>query len=130
MDETRRQYFSGFDDLLGVRVVEGSGERVVAEIEVTDTLLQPTGIVHGGLYATLVETTASVGASLWLGDDGMAMGLSNHTDFMRAVRSGTLRAVATPVQQGRTLQLWEVLVTDEQERPIAHGKVRLMNRSV
>ena len=130
MDQTPRQYFSGFDDLLGVRVIEGSGERVVAEIDITDALLQPTGIVHGGLYATLVETTASVGASLWLGSDAMAMGLSNHTDFLRAVSGGTLRAVAVPVQQGRTLQLWEVLITDEQDRPIAHGKVRLMNRSL
>jgi 1,4-dihydroxy-2-naphthoyl-CoA hydrolase len=130
MDETRRQYSSGLDNLLGVRVIEGSGDRVVAEIDVTEKLLQPTGIVHGGLYATLVETTASVGASLWLGDEGMAMGLSNHTDFLRAVSGGKLRAVAEPVQRGRTLQLWEVLITDEQDRPIASGKVRLMNRSL
>lgn len=130
MEQTPRQYSSGFDNLLGVQVIEASGARVVARIEVTPDLLQPTGIVHGGLYATLVETTASVGASLWLGDGAMAMGLDNHTDFLRAVSSGTLRAVAEPVQQGRTLQLWQVLVTDEQDRPIAHGKVRLMNRTL
>ena len=126
---TRRRYSSGFDDLVGLRVLSANGDGVVAELDIEAKHLQPGGIVHGGVYATLVETTASVGASLWLGDDGYAMGLANHTDFLRAVGEGTLRAEAVPVQRGRTLQLWEVLVTDEQERPIAHGKVRLMNQS-
>lgn len=126
---TRRRYSSGFDDLVGLRVLSANGDGVVAELDIEAKHLQPGGIVHGGVYATLVETAASVGASLWLGEDGYAMGLANHTDFLRAVGEGTLRAEAVPVQRGRTLQLWEVLVTDEQERPIAHGKVRLMNQS-
>ena len=125
---TEKQYFSGFDEVVGTRVLEASGERVVAEVDVAPHLHQPTGIVHGGVYATLVETTASVGASLWLGEGGMAMGLANSTDFLRAVSEGTLRVVAEPVQQGRTLQLWSVAITDEQDRPVASGRVRLMNR--
>lgn len=125
---TTRGYSSGFDDLVGLRMIEASGDRVVAELDIQPKHLQPGGIAHGGLYATMVETTASVGASLWLGDDGFAVGLANHTDFLRAVSEGTLRATATPVQRGRTLQLWEVLISDAQQRPIAAGKVRLMNR--
>ena len=120
---------SPFDRLVGTRIIEASGSRVVALVDVTSDLHQPTGIVHGGVHATLVETTASVGASLWLGDDGMAMGISNSTDFLRPVSEGTLRVEATPVQQGRTMQLWQVLITDEQERPVASGRVRLMNRT-
>ncbi|MPZ73823.1 MAG: hotdog fold thioesterase [Nitriliruptorales bacterium] len=126
---THRTYSSGFDDLVGLRMIEADGDRVVAELFIESKHLQPGGIVHGGLYATLVETTASVGASLWLGPDGVAMGIANHTDFLRVVGEGRLRAEAVPVERGRTLQLWEVLVTDVQQRPIAHGKVRLMNRS-
>ena len=126
---TPRQYSSGFDDLIGLRITSADGDRVVAEIDIEPKHLQPGGIVHGGLYATVVETTASGGASLWLGDDAFAVGLDNHTDFLRAVSGGTLHADAVPVQRGKTLQLWEVLISDEQGRPIAHGKVRLMNRA-
>lgn len=120
-------YRSPVDDALGVKVTEASGDRVVAELDVSERLHQPNGIVHGGVYATIVETTASVGATLWLDGDGVAVGVSNHTDFLRSVRDGSLRAQATPVQQGRTMQLWRVDVTDDAQRPVAAGTVRLMN---
>jgi 1,4-dihydroxy-2-naphthoyl-CoA hydrolase len=68
-----------------------------------------------------------VGASLWLADRGRTFGISNHTDFLRPVRRGRLRAEATPVSRGRTTQLWQVLVGDERGRTVAHGKVRLIN---
>lgn len=127
MTSESRSYASPFDDLLGSEVVQASGERVVATLTVTDRLHQPTGILHGGVYATLVETTASVGASLWLDGEGWAVGLTNTTDFLRSVREGTLRAEATPLQQGRTLQLWQVDITDDEGRRVAHGQVKLMN---
>jgi uncharacterized protein (TIGR00369 family) len=123
------QYFSGFDDAVGTHILEASGDRVVAELRVRPEHHQPSGIVHGGVHATLVETTASVGASLWLGEGRYAMGISNHTDFLRPVREGTLRVVAEPIQRGRTMQLWQVSITDQQQRPIAAGRVRLFNSS-
>lgn len=124
---TPQTYQSNFDDLLGLEMVQASGDRVIARLPVAPHLHQPTGIVHGGVHATLVETAASVGASLWLGDGRPAVGLSNHTDFLRSVSEGTLHVEALPVQQGRTLQLWRVEVTDDQGRPVASGRVRLMN---
>jgi 1,4-dihydroxy-2-naphthoyl-CoA hydrolase len=120
-------YRSPFDDLVGVRVVEATTERVVAEVEVREDLHQPSGILHGGVYATVAETVASVGANVWLAERAIAVGVSNHTDFLRSMRGGTLRAEATPLQRGRTLQLWNVAMTDEQGRLLAHGKVKLMN---
>ena len=121
------QYFSGFDDAVGTTITEATGDRVVASLQVDPRHHQPSGIVHGGVYATLVETTASVGASLWLGDGRFAMGIANTTDFLRPVREGTLHAVAEPLQRGRTMQLWQVAITDEQQRPVAAGRVRLFN---
>jgi 1,4-dihydroxy-2-naphthoyl-CoA hydrolase len=117
----------GFIKLLGLRIEEASGDRVVLTCPVTPDLHQPFGLVHGGVYATLAETAASVGASVWFGDQGKVVGVSNHTDFLRAVRRGELRAEATPLNRGRTTQLWQVVVTDEQGRLIAHAKVRLQN---
>lgn len=117
----------GFVKLVGLRIGEASGDRVVLTCPVTPDLHQPFGLVHGGVYATLAETAASVGASLWFGDQGKVVGVSNHTDFLRAVRRGELRAEATPLSRGRTTQLWQVQIGDEQGRLVAHSKVRLQN---
>jgi len=125
---------SPFDNHLGVRVTELSADKVVAQLEVGEHLLQPAGIVHGGVYATLVETVASMGAWMWLqasqkegGEMLVPVGVSNHTDFLRSVRSGVLRAESAPLQRGETMQLWQVDITDEKGRRVAHGRVRLMN---
>ncbi|HEY0357807.1 MAG TPA: PaaI family thioesterase, partial [Mycobacteriales bacterium] len=90
-------------------------------------LHQPYGIVHGGVYCSVVETAASVGGALWLGERGQVVGVSNQTDFLRAVRDGELTATATPVHRGRLQQLWTVEITDEQDRLVSRGQVRLQN---
>jgi uncharacterized protein (TIGR00369 family) len=127
MDLNFEHDHSPFDRLLGLRYEEASGERVVAVLPVTADLLQDLGIVHGGVYATAVEATASVGADLWLGAEGHAVGLSNDTQVRRAVRTGELRVEATPLERGPATQLWQVAITDEDGRLVAHGRVLLKN---
>jgi len=117
----------GLVKLLGIRVVETSADLVRLEWDVTPDHHQPYGIVHGGVHCTAIETAASVGAALWFGDRGRVVGVSNQTDFLRAVSEGTLAAVATPIHRGRSQQLWLVEITDEQHRLIARGQVRLQN---
>jgi uncharacterized protein (TIGR00369 family) len=123
----RDQVEAGFVKLLGLRIVEASGDRVVLTCPVTPDLHQPYGLVHGGVHATLAETAASIAGALWFADRGKVVGISNHTDFLRAVRAGELRVVATPLARGRTTQLWEVAIRDDQDRLVAHAKVRLQN---
>ncbi len=125
--QDRDQVEMGFIKLLGLRVEEASGDRVVLACPVTPDLRQPYGLVHGGVHATLAETAASVAGALWLGDRGKVVGVSNHTDFLRAVRGGELRAEATPLARGRTTQLWQVEIRDDRRRLVAHAKVRLQN---
>jgi 1,4-dihydroxy-2-naphthoyl-CoA hydrolase len=117
----------GFIELLGLRFDEVGPDRVVLSWDVTPAQHQPFGIVHGGVHASVVETAASVGAGLWLGARGQVVGVSNHTDFLRAVRSGTLRAVGEPIHRGRLQQLWLVEIRDDGERLVARGQVRLQN---
>ncbi len=117
----------GFADWLGLHVAEATGDRVVLTWKVRPELWQPYGIVHGGVHCSVVETAASIAAAVWLGDRGKVVGVSNQTDFLRAVREGELQAVATPVHRGRLQQLWLVEVLDEEERLVARGQVRLQN---
>src|SRR3954464_7441145 len=116
-----------FQDLLGMDFVEASGDRVVITCKVRPELHQPYGILHGGVYCSLVESAASIAGALWLGDDGNVVGVANTTNFIRATREGTLTATATPLQRGRTQQLWQVEIVDGDGRLAAHGEVRLAN---
>lgn len=118
-----------FTDTFGLKLTEMSADRVTAEWVVTPQQFQPAGIVNGGVYCTVIETLASIAGSVWLGDRGTVVGVNNNTDFLRAVRDGVLRGVATPVHRGRSQQLWVVVITDEQDRTVARGQVRLQNLS-
>jgi len=118
---------TGFGAALGLEFVELTGDVVRARWTVTPEHHQPYGIVHGGVYCAVIETLASMGAAVWLGDRGNVVGVNNNTDFLRAARDGVLTATAVPVHRGRTQQLWRVQIVDDRDRTIAQGQVRLAN---
>lgn len=110
----------------GLFFTKATFDEIEAEIEVGPQHLQAYGIVHGGVHAGIIETLASVGAALNAMQDGKsAVGLENHTSFLRAARSGKLRAVAKPLHRGRTSHVWEGSVFDEEGRLLATGRVRM-----
>jgi 1,4-dihydroxy-2-naphthoyl-CoA hydrolase len=92
-------------------------------------LYQPMGIVHGGVYCSMVESLASVAAYTWVAANhgGSVVGVNNNTDFLRAINSGTVYGSASPVHRGRRQQLWVVTIVDSDDRLVARGQVRLQN---
>jgi uncharacterized protein (TIGR00369 family) len=126
-DSVELESAGNFQELLGIELIEVTGDRVVCTCEIKPQLHQPYGILHGGVYCSIVETAASVAAAMWLGDEGNVVGVVNTTNFIRAARVGTLTATATPLQRGRTQQLWQVEIIDSEGRLSAHGQVRLAN---
>ncbi len=119
--------YDGFDRVLGLELVDATGDRVLGRLPVQPHLHQPYGIVHGGVWCSVVETAASVGGALWFGARGQVVGVSNHTNFLRAVREGIVEVEALPVHRGRTQQLWQVTCTTEEGKLVAQGQVRLAN---
>jgi uncharacterized protein (TIGR00369 family) len=113
---------------MGFTFDEVGPDRVVLSWTVEPHHLQAYGIVHGGVHCAAVESSASVGAAMWFLDRGQVVGVSNHTNFLRASRAGErLTATATPVHRGRSQQLWQVEITDTEQRLVARGEVRLQN---
>src|SRR5687768_16077932 len=110
-------------------VGEASGSRVTGHVDLGPDQHTPWGVVHGGLYCSVVESAASIGASLAVQDRGQfAVGVNNNTDFLRAMTEGRIDVVAEPIQQGRTQQLWQVLLTRADDgKLVARGQVRLQN---
>jgi uncharacterized protein (TIGR00369 family) len=112
---------------LGLEFLELDGDHAVARWTARPELHQPFGIVHGGVYCSVVETLASVAGAVWLGDKGKVVGVNNNTDFFRALSEGELSCAATPLHRGRSQQVWVVELTDEDGRMVARGQVRLQN---
>jgi 1,4-dihydroxy-2-naphthoyl-CoA hydrolase len=110
-------------------VTEASGSRVAGTVDLGPDQHTPWGVVHGGVYCSVVESAASIGASTAVADRGQfAVGVNNNTDFVRPMTSGVLEVVAEPIQQGRTLQLWQVVLTRADDgKLVARGQVRLQN---
>ena len=120
----------GFDSELGLKYIDVTPDGGRAVLEISDKLLQPWGIVHGGVYCTIIESLASVSGAVWFaekGERGTVVGVNNNTDFLRAISSGTVTAVSTPIHRGRRQQLWLIEVTDDKGRMVARGQVRLQN---
>ncbi|GJF14841.1 esterase [Mycolicibacterium cyprinidarum] len=120
---------NGFDSELGLTYLEIAPDGGRAQLQITDKLLQPHGIVHGGVYCSIVESLASVSAHVWLTENGggTVVGVNNNTDFLRAIKSGTVTATSIPIHRGRRQQLWLITITDADGRLAARGQVRLQN---
>lgn len=122
-------FVAPFDNQLGLVFTELSPDGARAHLEITPKLLQPFGIVHGGVYCSMIESMASLAAYTWLTahGGGAVVGVNNNTDYLRAISSGTVYGSATAVHRGRRQQLWLVIVTDASDRVVARGQVRLQN---
>ena len=105
---------AGFDRLYGLEVLEWREELVRGQVRVRPEVLQPLGLVHGGLYASIAESLASMATAVAVMADGnVAMGLSNNTSFLRPVTEGTVHAVGHRRHRGRTTWMWDVEFTDD-----------------
>jgi uncharacterized protein (TIGR00369 family) len=107
----------GFDALYGLEILSIDGDTVRGVVSVRDELKQLAGLVHGGVYASIAESLASLGTFLEVSSKGKtAMGLGNHTSFMRPITSGTIHGEAIVLHRGRTTWVWDVRITDDAER--------------
>ena len=118
-----------FDSELGLVFTELSPDGARAQLQIQPKLLQPMGIVHGGVYCSMIESMASLSAHTWLSahGGGSVVGVNNNTDFLHALREGTIYGTATPLHRGRRQQLWLVTIADATDRVVARGQVRLQN---
>jgi 1,4-dihydroxy-2-naphthoyl-CoA hydrolase len=118
---------STFAGRLGLVVTSATRDAVSATLTIAPHHRQPQGIVHGGVYASIIESLASVGAAIDAMSHGKnVVGLENHTTFVRAAREGTLHAKALPITRGRRTQVWDVTIRNEEKAIIATGRVRLL----
>ncbi len=114
---------------IGLRWDRLARDRGEAHFIAGESLHQPSGIVHGGVWCSVIESMASVCAAMEVLPRGLVcVGAHNATDFLRPHREGRVDGVATPVHVGRTQQLWQVVLHRASDgKVVARGQVRLAN---
>jgi uncharacterized protein (TIGR00369 family) len=116
------------DSVLGLESLEVGDEAARGRFAVEERVKQPLGLVHGGAYAALAEGLASAATFRAVWPESIAVGLSNHTSFLRPVTEGTVHAEARRRHRGRTTWVWEVEFTDDQGRLCAISRVTMAVR--
>jgi acyl-coenzyme A thioesterase PaaI-like protein len=133
----------GFDRLYGLELLSCSDTEVRAQVKVREEVMQPYGLVHGGVYASMAEAMASLATALGVleqsehpdghppsrGAGKRAMGLSNSTSFLRPITEGVIHAVGTRVHRGRTTWVWDVRFSDDRERTCAVTRMTIAVRA-
>ena len=123
-------YEQTFDALYGLEFTDVEDELIRGRVLVRDAIKQPMGLVHGGVFASIAEAMASIGTALVVAADGnVAVGMSNNTTFLRPITEGTIHAAARPRHRGRTTWIWDVEITDDNERTCALSRVTIAVRA-
>jgi len=123
------EFLLGFDRHYGLEFLECAESEVRAQVLVREHHKQPAGLVHGGMYASIAESIASIATGLTVLDEGnVAMGMSNNTNFLRPITHGTVHAHAVRLHRGRTTWLWDVTFTDDEDRVCALTRMTIAVR--
>ena len=111
-------------ETLKIEFIEIGDDFVTCKMPVDSSVHQPAGILHGGATAALVETVGSFASRYFINEKDLAVrGVEITTNHVRSVSKGYVYAKATNIHMGRTMQIWEVKVTDELNKLISIGKL-------
>ena len=110
---------------LGITFTKVEGAHVTATMPVDHRHHQPYGIMHGGASVTLAETVGSVSAHIAAGQNAYTVGLEINANHIRSVRSGLVTGVSTPIHIGKSTQVWEVRITDEQDKLVCVSRITM-----
>jgi len=111
-------------ETLNILFTEIGDNYVICKMPVNSSVHQPAGILHGGATAALVETVGSFASRYFIKDKELAIrGVEITTNHVRSISEGFVYAKASNIHMGRTMQIWEVRVTDQSEKLISIGKL-------
>ena len=114
-------------ETLGIEFIDLGKDFLVAKMEVTPKLHQPDGVLHGGATVALAESVGSAASYISVNKDTqMIRGIVISANHLKGISKGYVYAKATPIHRGRTTQLWEIKVTDDNDNLISHCKLSTM----
>ncbi|ODU07912.1 MAG: esterase [Rubrivivax sp. SCN 71-131] len=110
---------------LGMEFLEVGDDFIRGRAPVDARTHQPLGILHGGVSVLLAETLGSCGAAFSVPEERFVVGLDINANHLRAVKSGWVNGITRPIHRGRSTQVWQIDLTDDQGRPVCVSRLTL-----
>src|SRR5690242_1622229 len=111
---------------LGIRYTGIGEDWLAASMPVDARTKQPAGILHGGASVALAETLGSTGANLVVDrEKKLCVGLDINANHVRAMHEGEVTGVARPLHLGGTTQVWEIRISDAEERLVCISRITM-----
>ena len=112
---------------LGIEVTELGDDFVRGTMPVDDRTKQPFGILHGGASVALAETLASYGGYLTIDPEKYhVVGVEINANHLKVAKSGIVTGKCSPIKRGRSTQVWQTEITDEDDELICVSRITLM----
>ena len=125
VEELNKLRQNTLNGLMGIRLTEIGEDFLKAVMPVDDRTRQPMGILHGGASAVLAESIGSLGSYLSIGPDKRCVGLEINANHIRSISDGWVTATARPIHMGGSTHIWDIRITDEQERLICIARLTM-----
>ena len=126
LDDLNRYQQQTLVSHLGIRYTGIGDDWLAASMPVDERTKQPAGILHGGASVALAETLGSTGANLVVDrDKKLCVGLEINANHVRAMRDGEVRGVARPLHIGNTTQVWEIRISDTEDRLVCVSRITM-----
>ena len=108
-----------FSDLLGVEILDATKEQVRASMAWRADLCTAAGILHGGALMAFADSVGALCAVMNLPEGHLTSTIESKTNFFRAVREGTVEAVAVPLHVGRSTIVVQTDIRDAQDKRVS-----------
>ncbi len=113
------------DEHLGIEILEVGEDFIRARVPVDHRTRQPYGLIHGGVNVVLAESLGSLGANFACPPGYHAVGLDINANHLRGVSAGWVTGTARPVHIGRTTQVWQIDMQDDQGKPTCVSRITM-----
>jgi 1,4-dihydroxy-2-naphthoyl-CoA hydrolase len=110
---------------LDIKIVEIGDDYIKASMPVDHRTHQPLGLLHGGASVVLAETVGSTAANMMAEPGHYCLGLDINANHLRGARTGMVFAVARPLHIGRTTQVWDIRISDEDDKPVCISRLTM-----
>ncbi|AWH72787.1 MULTISPECIES: PaaI family thioesterase [unclassified Dokdonia] len=110
-------------ETLDITYIDFGEDFLVAQMPVTPKVHQPDGVLHGGAMVALAESVGSAASFMFLNQEHTIRGIEISANHVKSKRDGMVYAKATFIHKGRTTQLWNIDVVDENDALISKCKL-------
>ena len=111
---------------LGIEIIDFGDKHISGKMPVDDRTKQPFGLLHGGASAAFAETLGSIGAGNQIDlNEFSVVGIEINSSHLSAVRSGWVYGKASPIRIGRTIQVWDINIKDEEGELVCKSRLTI-----